>query len=91
MAFETNRSITGASNPALRFGRATGGLTTIAAMIATINAFIAASCIGLLADHLEVAIGYIWLFGTATLVTFVAGFFSYQTWRLREVTRASGL
>lgn len=91
LAFETNRSVTGAGNPALRFGRATAGLTTIAAMIATINAFIGAFSIGLLADRLGIVIGYVWLFGAAALVTLVGGFFIYQTWRLREVKQASRL
>lgn len=89
LAFETNRPIAGTDNPALRFGPAIAGLTTIAAMVMTINAFVGAVGVVLIADSLGLTTRAAWLLGAATLVAQVAGFFGYQTWRLKEVLRAT--
>lgn len=89
MAFEPNRSIEGATNPALRFGPLTAGLTTVAAMVATINAFVGAVGVVLLAERFGLTTSLAWLLGAAAFIALVAGFFAYQTLRLREVLQTS--
>jgi len=87
MAFEVNRSIDGTDVPALRLGPLAAGLTTVAAMIATVNAFVGAVGVVLMAERIGPLASYAWLLGTVTFAALVAVFFGYQTWRLREVLR----
>ena len=58
-------------------------------MIATINSFVGAVGVVLIAERLGIMATYAWPLGTVALFALVASFFAYQTWRLREVVQAS--
>lgn len=89
-AFETSRAIEGSGYPALRFGPFMAGLTTVAAMAATVNAFVGAVGVALMSERLGLATSPAWLLGAATFIALVVGFFAYQALRLRELLRTSG-
>jgi hypothetical protein len=77
------------SVPALRFGPVLGGLTTIASMVATINSIVFGAAIALAAVHLlRAPLLAAIAAGAAAAAALVAGFYAYQTFRLRDALTA---
>ena len=71
------------------FGPVLGGLTTIASMVATINSIVFGAAIALAAIHLlRVPMLAAVAAGAAAAAALVAGFYAYQTFRLRDALTA---
>lgn len=77
------------TTPALRFGPLFGGLTTIAAMIASINAIVAAAGLSLLLRALAFATSLAVAAGATLGIALITLFYVYQTLRLRETVARS--
>lgn len=88
-AFEMNQPYCGTKSPPLRLGRSLAGLSTIAAMIATINAFVGGVGVALILKASSIGIHSTWMLGAIEFCAQIFGFFRYQTWRLSQAMRES--